>query len=519
MDNLIKKIVVVGGGSAGWLAAGTLAAKNIGADKPLYDIVLVESPDVSTIGVGEGTWPTMRGTLKVMGIDESQFIRECDVAFKQGAKFVGWVNGQKGDFYYHPLELPNGYFDCDMAKAWYQQQRDGNFSPSVCVQEHLCEANIAPKLITTPQFAAIANYAYHLDAGKFGEFLKHHCINKLGVRYVRDHVTGVNACADTGNIISLSTRKSCELHGDLFIDCSGKQGVLIGKHYQVPWTSKKDVLFIDKAIAVQVPYQETDTEIPPYTVSTAQSAGWIWDIGLQSRRGVGHVYSSQHSDESQAFAELHQYLKATGISDVDHLSFKTIDINPGIREKFWVNNCVAVGMAAGFLEPLEASALVMVELAAAAISEYLPADKQSLTILAEQFNEKFHYNWQRIIDFLKLHYLASQRNDTSFWSDNRLDSTVPDTLRALLAMWQYRAPSEFDFGHKREVFSAASYQYVLYGMKVMPHSMPSANTDKQKMMAQRFLEQTQQQIRQFPLKLSKHRALLNTLKHHSFQAL
>jgi len=227
---------------------------------------------------------------------------------------------------------------------------------------------------------------------------------------------------------------------------------------------KKDILFIDTALAVQIPYDSADSSIASHTISTAQESGWIWDIGLRTRRGVGHVYSSKHSSQERAEQLLRDYLAESIGDKAKDLSFRKIDINPGVREKFRVNNCVAVGMSAGFLEPLEASALVMIELACASISEQLPANRETMDIVAKSYNDKFQYNWDRVIDFLKLHYVASKRADSAFWRDNRDPETIPESLQELMSLWQHRSPSEYDFQRKREMFSAASYQYVLYGM-------------------------------------------------------
>ncbi len=170
MSNELKHIVIVGGGSAGWIAAGTLAANHHANQPGGIKITLIESPEVKTIGVGEGTWPTMRNTLRNMGVSETDFMRECDASFKQGAKFAKWVTGSDDDFYYHPLVLPQGYFDVDLFKPWKMAKSNVSFSNVVCYQEQLCERNLAPKLITTPEYAAVANYSYHLDAGKFASF-------------------------------------------------------------------------------------------------------------------------------------------------------------------------------------------------------------------------------------------------------------------------------------------------------------------------------------------------------------
>jgi tryptophan 7-halogenase len=515
MAKTLKHVVIVGGGSAGWIAAGSIAAMHNTQSGQGLKVTLIESPDVKSIGVGEGTWPTMRTTLQKMGISETDFIRECDVSFKQGAKFAKWVTGADDDFYYHPLVLPQGYFDIDLFKYWQKDKQGMSFSEAVCFQEQLCEKGLAPKLITSPEYAAVANYAYHLNAGKFAEFLKAHCINTLGVDYIQDHVCQINSI-DSGDIASLSTKEHGDIAGDLFVDCTGFSALLIGQHYQVPFISKKDILFIDTALAVQVPYEEGADAIASHTISTAQEAGWIWDIGLPSRRGVGHVYSSRHTTQAEAEKVLRCYLKDSIGDKSDSIALRKIDINPGIREKFWVNNCVAVGISAGFLEPLEASALVMIELAVATIAEQMPANRECMDIVAKSFNERFNYNWDRIIDFLKLHYIASKREDSAFWRDNRDPATIPDSLKSLMTLWQHRSPSEYDFHYKREVFSAASYQYVLYGMdfNFTPNERPASEAEEK--MAQRMFAENKQVTEKYVSALPSNRELINKIHQFGF---
>ena len=457
MSTAIKSIVIVGGGTAGWITAGRIAAKH--KANPDIKVTLIESPNISIIGVGEGTWPTMRNTLLKMGISETDFMRECDATFKQGAKFAKWVDGTPNDFYYHPLTLPQGFNKVDLPPYWQTEFSHQSFSEAVCFQEQVCENGLAPKLITTAEYGSIANYAYHLNAGKFAEFLKKHCVNKLGVTHILGDVINVNS-TDNGDIKSVNTQQQGDIAGDLFVDCTGFSSLLLGQHLQVPFCDKSDVLFIDTAIATQVPYEHEDSPIASHTISTGQAAGWIWDIGLVQRRGTGYVYSSNHSTHDKAEQVLRDYI---GPAAKD-LSFRKIPIKSGHRKLFWKNNCVAVGLAAGFLEPLEASAIVLVELSAEMIAEQLPACREVMDITAKRFNETFLYRWDRIIDFLKLHYILSKRSDNSFWSDNRNPDTIPESLQELMQLWRYRSPSNCDFTSNNEVFPAASYQYVLYGM-------------------------------------------------------
>jgi tryptophan halogenase len=451
----IRQIVVVGGGSAGWLTAAVLAADHPAHLPGGLEVTLVESPDVPIIGVGEGTWPTMRDTLHRIGVSESDFFRECDAAFKQGSLFRRWISGAADDYYFHPFVLPQGYGEANLAERWQQAHAHVPFADLASFQPHLCVHGRAPKQASTPEFAAVSNYGYHLDAGKFSVFLRKHCVERLGVRHVLAHVDGVTPSA-SGDIASLRLRDGSALAGDLFIDCTGMQSRLLGQHFEVPFISQKHVLFNDCALAVQVPYPAEDSPIASQTTSTAQSAGWIWDIGLPTRRGIGHVYSSAHTSDEEAERALRAYV-GHDIPAPRKLSF-----TPGYRERFWHRNCVAVGLSMGFIEPLEASALALVELSAALLSDDMPASRAAMDIVARRFNETFRYRWERVIDFLKLHYVLSRRDDSDYWRDNR--DTVPERLADLLTLWRHRPPSRNDFYRIEEVFPAASYQYILYGM-------------------------------------------------------
>lgn len=515
MTQRVRHIVVVGGGTAGWLTAGTLAAVSRSQRAEPIAITLVESPNIPIIGVGEGTWPTMRRTLRRMGVRETDFIRSCNATFKQGAKFARWVTGDEQDYYYHPLVLPQGYFETNLGLHWLEGEKQQSFSRSTCPQEEICEAGLAPKLITTAEYDGVANYAYHLDAGAFAEFLKAHCTEKLGVRHVLADMTGVRA-AENGDIAAIETAQAGPITGDLFVDCTGFRSLLLGGHFNVPFRSCKHILFIDRALAVQIPYPDPDTPLASHTISTAQGAGWIWDIGLQSRRGTGHVFSSAHTDEGEAEADLRRYIRATGGDDT-HLSVRRIDIEPGHRERFWAGNCVAIGLSAGFLEPLEASAILLVEISAQFLAEQMPATREAMEIVADRFNRTFAYRWDRIIDFLKLHYLLSQRTDNDFWIDNRAQASIPDSLIELMQLWQYHPPSDADFDRAVEVFPGASYQYILYGMGFRPargYDPPSRAAARE---ADRYFERNRQETRSMVGTLPQNRDLLDKIARHGLQ--
>ncbi|MFS2319254.1 tryptophan halogenase family protein [Maricaulis sp. D1M11] len=515
MEKPVRRIVIVGGGSAGWITAGTLAAKHRSDHPDRLSITLVESPNIPIIGVGEGTWPTMRTTLRRMGISETDFIRSCSATFKQGAQFARWVTGKPDDSYYHPLMLPQGFLDGNLAPHWLEETQGLSFSAAVSPQDHVCDRSLAPKQITTPEYAGVLNYAYHLDAGRFADFVRDHCVSQLGVNHVLADVTGLEA-AENGDIAAIETEQAGRIEGDLFVDCTGFKSLLLGEHYGVPFKSCKDVLFIDTALAVHTPYHTETDPIASHTISTGQSAGWIWDIGLSTRRGVGHVYSSAHNDEDTAARELDAYLQQSGHS-LDALSYRKININPGHRERFWHRNVVAIGLSAGFLEPLEASALVLIELSSLMLAEQMPTTRGAMDIVAKRFNAKFRYRWDRIIDFLKLHYVLSQREEDAFWRDNKDPDTVPESLNELLTLWKDQPPWHDDFDHKDEVFPAASYQYVLYGMGFQTRaSHLNASSDAKAFAQQQFAERrkvTDQMLAHLP----DHRALIEKIKVHGMQ--
>lgn len=515
VNGTVRQVVIVGGGSAGWLTAAVIAAEHQSASASGLQVTLLESPDVAPIGVGEGTWPTMRDTLRKIGVSETEFFRECDASFKQGSRFNGWVSGRDNDYYFHPFVLPQGYGETDLVTAWQRRHADIPFADLVSFQPHLCAQGKAPKQAATPEYASVANYGYHLDAGKFGVFLRKHCIEHLGVKHVLDHVVGVNS-HDNGDILSVQTKVGGALAGDLFVDCTGMQSLLLGNHYGVPFISQKHMLFNDSALAIQIPYATETSPIASQTISTAQSSGWIWDIGLPTRRGVGHVYSSAHISDDMAEQELRSYIqKCEGPKDI--ASPRKLSFNPGYREKFWHRNCVAIGLSSGFIEPLEASALALVELAASMLSDQMPATREIMDIVSRRFNACFSYRWGRVIDFLKLHYVLTKRTDSAYWRDNCLAESIPDRLCESLVLWQHLPPSRYDLYRNEEVFPSASYQYVLYGMGFRTEQDSSTRGADNVDLAEGYFREAADLTRKMLAALPSNRELIDHVKRHGLQ--
>lgn len=544
----IRQVVILGGGSAGWLTAAVLASDHPATpDSPGLAITLIEAPNLAPIGVGEGTWPSMRETLAGIGVSESDFFQSCDAAFKQGSRFNDWQHGgnskpssARDDVYFHPFVLPQGYGETDLVAAWQARHATTPFAELASFQPHLCLHSKAPKQFTTPEFAGVANYGYHLDAGKFGQFLQRHCIERLGVKHVADEVLAVNSC-ENGDIASLQTRHHGAIDADLFIDCSGMRSRLLGQHYGIEWVSQRHVLFNDSALAVQMPYSAENSPVASQTTSTAQANGWIWDIGLPTRRGIGCVYSSAHGSDQQAEQALLQYIRTTqaalqpthqstrqpgqpgqpGHSNTplaaDQIEIPTprkLSFEPGYRAQFWHRNCVAIGLSAGFIEPLEASALALVELSAHMLSEQMPATRAAMPIVARRFNEAFIYRWQRVIEFLKLHYVLSQRDDSAFWREQHERHSIPERLAELLTLWRHLPPSRHDFVRIEEVFPSASYQYVLYGMGFQPQPGNLPARPGQREVAEGYFREAANLAHKMLPALPSNRELLNHIARH-----
>lgn len=510
---VIRKVLIVGGGTAGWLTACHLA-KHLQPRSPGgVQITLLESPDIPTIGVGEGTVPAIRRSLQYLGISETEFIRRCDATFKQSIKFVDWTHnpGPVADYYHHIFDYPEQP-GLDLTPYWLQRSDQSRFTDWVSVQGHLCDAFKAPKTMTHAEYDGLANYAYHLDAAKFAALLTEHATQKLGVQHQRATVTAVPLRSD-GAIAGVQTDLLGVLDADLYVDCTGFASLLLGQALQVPFIPKSEILFADSALAVQVPYQTPEQEIPPYTIATAQPAGWIWDIGLTTRRGTGYVYSSQHCSHDEAEQAFRRYLgKGT-----EALPLRRIPMQVGYRAEVWHKNCVAIGLSQGFVEPLEATGLLVFDATARMLAEQFPLTQSAVAGAARRFNQKVRQSWDKVIDFIKLHYLLSQRTDSAFWLDNRMAESIPASLADNLAYWQHQLPSHYDFSSRFEIFNLDNYQYVLYGMEFKPEMAALTERHQQHEQAAAALHWMQQRQQQALATLPGHRALLNNIKKYGLQ--
>lgn len=456
-----RSILIVGGGTAGWLTAAYLAKSLRIAEQTHLQITLLESPDVGIVGVGEATFPTIRNTLQFLGIDEARFIRETSATFKQGIRFNDWAwaptSGERHQ-YFHPFEAPFSTEGASLAPYWLLQDEETRapFAEAMTIQARVAGAQRAPKRPHEGNFSGPLNYAYHFDAAKLALVLAEQAI-ELGVRHLEGLVTEV-ALDEAGAIDHLVSREHGRLEADLYIDCTGFRAELIGQALKAPFKSARGVLFADRALTCKIAHDRPDAPIQSFTVATAHQAGWTWDIGLNGARGVGCVYSSDHLDDVRAEAILRDYVGSGG----GEVSARRIPFEAGYRQKQWVKNCVAVGLSAGFLEPLESTGVVLIEAAVAIIAELFPHNGP-MSAPALRFNELMTARYDNIITFLKLHYCLSQRTEP-FWRDNADATSIPERLADLLEQWRYRPPTRYDFILDLETFAFFNYQYILYGM-------------------------------------------------------
>ena len=507
----INEILIVGGGTSGWLSAAILAKLLSPEQADGVKITLVESPNIPTIGVGEGTVPTLVGTLAFLGIDEYQFMRKCHATFKQAIKFSQWVHAPNdvdpAEFYYHLFEFPLVGNGMDAASCWIGTQNPTTtFANAVSPQGALCDAGRGPRSLDAPQYSRTARHAYHMDAGEFGQLLREHCTEKLGVKHISATVESVNLGSE-GEIVSVMTAEAGELKADFFIDCSGFRSLMLGDALKVPFVDKHDMLFVDNALAMRVPYETPDQAIPSFTIATAQESGWTWDIGLSHRRGIGYVYSSDHVSNDKAEETLRNYIGPSA----EGLEARRISLSVGYRQQFWEKNCVGIGFASGFAEPLEATAIMMVESMAFALGGQFPRTTEAMPLVAKKYNGAFRYRWDTLLDFIKLHYCISKREDSQFWLDNVDSKSISDELLEKLELWKHFPPLETDFTDSNNVFPLASYQYILYGMDFESKIEKNLIIQRQIKHAKKAMVQMKAQSDAAVNKLPSHRQLIEAI--------
>ncbi|MEX2494557.1 MAG: tryptophan halogenase family protein [Woeseia sp.] len=480
-----RKVLIVGGGSAGWMAAAYLNAALNRDGRKVADISLIESPDVPRIGVGEATIPNINHILAVIGIDQHEFMRRVDGTFKQSIKYVDWLHG-KGEYYHHPFSRYRpGPIDRS-AEYWLMSDRSIPFCETVSAQPVICELGLSPQMLGTWDFGRPLSYAYHMNALKFADYLCE-LSTARGVTHHLDHVTGVEMAAN-GEIAAVQTRTGKRLEADLFIDCTGFAALLIEKKLDVKWVDCSQWLLCDRAVTTHVPYERHyPGYVRPYTTATALSSGWVWEIPLQDKRSLGYVHSSAFLGEEDAEREL----RAFEGSHCEALDSRIVHFKVGHREKAWVGNCIAIGLAGSFIEPLESTGLYLSDLAAVMLAEHFPR-RGDMAPLAFRFNRIMANRFYEILDFINMHYCLTRRSDTAFWQEVQRPERINDRLKAKLDFWRVKPPSAADFedqffpgqpaaglpsggrpgDHRSPIDTASlwsyeSYEAILYGMEFL----------------------------------------------------
>lgn len=464
-ENLTQSIVIVGGGTSGWLCAAYMANKLGSKASGGPKITLLESSEFAPIGVGEATIPPIKSAIAATGLAENEFLKEALATFKLAIRFDGWSKAKSGEdqsSFYHAFG-PHGRIGSEpIAPYWLldPSARGSSFVDYSMNNGPIIKAGKGPKRVSDPPFGGPLDYAYHFDAGLLANLLKKRAL-ALGVTHLVDTVQQVDREGD--HINSISTSRGNSLSADLFIDCTGFHALLIEKSIGEPFQSLSDVLFCDSAIACPAQYLSEEEEIPPYTKSIARKNGWIWDVPLQHRRGTGIVYSSRHMSEEEARDDLIKYLGRTkGDAEPRSLKFRV-----GYRKRPWRGNCVAIGLSGGFVEPLESTGIYITDISIRWLTDF-GQNKAQFSEAASAFNTRLEGCYRDVIDFVKMHYVLSDRDDSEFWISNRSDESIPHSLRDKLTMWAHRLPSEYEFGHLPAVFSYSNFIQIMMGMNFHP---------------------------------------------------
>lgn len=459
MAKPVTNVAIVGGGTAGWMTALTLVT--LFKQRPERDdmrIALIESPNVPTVGVGEATVPSISLMLNQLQVPERDFFARCNSTFKLGVLFSGWnqwEDGSRRDFF-HPFSAPrhiNGVNSGYHYRAFAAGGRT-DYCDSVLPLLSVAGRNKGPRRIGEDDYARDLRYAYHLDAGRLAEFLRDISVER-GVEHIRDDMVGVEK-DDRGFVAALDLERNGRHEVELVIDCTGFRSLLLGGEMSEPFVSYEDFLLNDRACAVQIPHTAPDAPLQPYTTSTALTGGWSWNVPLYHRVGTGYVYSSKFKSDDEAKQELLDHLGpiASGLEP------RTLNMRIGRMERSWVNNVVAIGLSAGFIEPLESTAIYMIEVANRQLATFWP-DTDFSPAVAGQFNKVMQTLQDEVRDFICLHYRLGNRQEP-YWLAARNDLKTPEGLAEDLERWRMTLPNERDHP-EAQLFPNQSYQYCLFG--------------------------------------------------------
>jgi len=478
-------VVIVGGGSAGWMTASYLS-KAFG-DK--VNIRLIESPNISTIGVGEATFSDIHLFFEFLGLREEDWMPQCNASYKLAIRFVNW-NAERRHFY-HPFQRFDLVHGRSIIEWWLKLKKDSVAFDYACFTvPAICDAQRSPRFMDDRPFDSKVDgylgpngtvdkpwlmddlpiqypYAYHFDASLLAKFLSHFA-QARGVVQLSDDVVEVQL-AESGAIQALLTKEHGRVEADLFIDCTGFRGLLINAALKEPFIHFGESLPCDRAVAMQVPSDGSKEGINPFTTATALTAGWVWNIPLYHRIGTGYVYSSAFTSPEDAEREFREHLG----SRADGCKALHIKMRVGRNRNSWVKNCVAIGLASGFVEPLESTGIFFIHHAIEQLVNHFPR-QVSHEETVKSYNKAISDCIDGVREFLTLHYVAGTRSDTPFWKATKNELVVPEPLAERLKLWKTRLPSKRTINPNYHGFPPYSYCVMLLGLGHRPeHSLPA----------------------------------------------
>ena len=486
---LLKSITIVGGGSAGWMTAAALARMLPTGD---VSITLVESEQIGTIGVGEATIPDIINFNRLLGIKESDFLRATNGTFKLGIEFVNW--GRLGDSYFHPfgghgVDM-NGV---DFHQYWLHSLQAGN--PNALQEYSMCAIAAKHNKFTLPEsnpgsVLSHLRYAYHFDATAYAAYLRKFA-EQLGVKRVEGKIDSVQQDPQSGNITGLQLEDGSQIGGELFFDCSGFRSLLLSQTMGVSYRDWSHWLPCNTAQTVAT---EQQGPLLPYTRSTAKSAGWQWRIPTQHRVGNGHIYCDKFISHDEAQQVLLQGIDGKPLSDIRTIKFKT-----GCQQRFWEKNCIAIGLSAGFLEPLESTSLFLIQQGISRFISLYP-NASLPEVMRNEYNRLMTREFEQVRDFIILHYHATTRDDTPFWRYVR-DMDIPDSLKHKISLFQQGGRVFRDEG---ELFTLSSWVAVMIGQHIYPQTFEPILANIPKEQIQRSLMSMQRAMEQAAASLPEH---------------
>jgi tryptophan 7-halogenase len=446
-----RRVVIVGGGTAGWMTAAALARLLPHG----CSVDLVESEAIGIVGVGEATLPHLRAFNERLGIDEAEFMSATRATFKLGIEFRDW--GRIGDSYIHPFgTFGDNKTDIPFHHYWLRLRQAGVRLPPLEQFSMACTLarlnKFAPPSRNAADLASTYGYAYQFDANLFGPYLRS-IAEAAGVRRTEGRIVTVHRNGETGDIAAVELDGGHRIEGELFVDCSGFQSLLLGKTLGEPFVDWSHWLPADRAVAMPC---RTQTALTPYTSATAMTAGWRWRIPLQHRTGNGYVYSSAFLPDDAAAEALVGAVEGDRLAEPRQLRFLA-----GRRRRSWVQNCIGIGLASGFLEPLESTSIYLIQAAITLLLELFPEETIS-NLDRDEFNRMIDLEYDRIRDFLILHYHATERTDSDFWNYVRT-MPIPDSLAEKLELFRRRGRV---VKYREGVFLDASWIAVYLGQRV-----------------------------------------------------